>query len=161
MKLLFVRHAIALERFEWEDDDILRPLSDEGRAVARDFLKEAVKAYPKTKTIITSKAVRALQTTEILQQFVKGADIKEESILNPGADFTDLKKIIDKYRNLEGIYIVGHEPDFSEMISALCSDTLVAMKLKKPSLAEVKLFEQYKGELRALLQPKIFHKAQH
>lgn len=158
MKLLFIRHTIALERYEWNKDDILRPISEEGLRVARDFFKHIARIYPKTATIITSKATRALQTAEILQQAVKNPSVIEEPLLNPGASFADLKKVIDKYKDYESVYLVGHEPDFSTMVGHLCSDSLIALKLKKPSLVEVKLFDTYKGELRAVLQPKTFDK---
>jgi len=156
MKLLFVRHSIALEREEWDKDDLLRPLSKEGLEVAEDFFKEIAKIYGKTKFILSSKATRAIETAQILNDSIKESVLEFDPLLNPGCSFEEFRSAIEKHRDKESLFVVGHEPDFSEIISCICSDSLVAMKLKKPSLVEVKLHNGYKGEMLSLLKPKIF-----
>ncbi|MFP4487560.1 MAG: SixA phosphatase family protein, partial [Campylobacterales bacterium] len=154
MIILFVRHAIALERYEWSDDDILRPLSDKGVVVAREFFSSIAPILQEADTIISSKATRAMQTADILIETLGLSSYQKDSALNPGCTIKDVKNILSKHSNSKKLILVGHEPDFSEIISSMTSDSIIAMKLKKPSLAEVKLYDAYKGELQLLLQPK-------
>jgi phosphohistidine phosphatase len=154
MKLLFVRHAIALERYEWDDDDILRPLSSKGVEVAKEFFISIAELLKEADTFISSKATRALQTADILASSLGLKEYHKESLLNPGCGIEDVKSLLSKYPNAKNVVLIGHEPDFSEIISAMTSDSIVSMKLKKPSLVEVKLHDGYKGELGLLLSPK-------
>lgn len=154
MIILFIRHAIALERYEWNDDDILRPLSDRGVSVAREFFSSIAPMLQEADTIISSKATRAMQTADILIETPGLSSYHKDSALNPGCTIEDIKNLLSRYTKSKKLILVGHEPDFSEIISSMTSDSIMAMKLKKPSLAEVKLHDGYKGELQLLLQPK-------
>lgn len=155
-RLLFIRHSIALERDEWSEDDLLRPLSKEGEEVAKAFFKEIAKIYGKTSLILSSKATRAIQTAELLGGALKESKIVYDSLLNPGCSFDDFKACIKKRGDTKSLFIVGHEPDFSEIVSSICSNSLIAMKLKKPSLVEIVLRDGFNGEMITLVGPKIF-----
>lgn len=156
VKLLFVRHSIALERDEWRGEDLLRPLSKKGEEEAKAFFKEIARIYPKTSLILSSKATRAIRTAELLGDAIKDPKIVYDLLLNPGCSFNDFKSCIKKQEGAKSLFIVGHEPDFSEIISAICSNSLIAMRLKKPSLVEVVLRDDFKGEMISLFGPKIF-----
>lgn len=158
MKLLFIRHAIALERYEWEDDDILRPLSSKGAELAKEFFSTISPLLKEVDTFISSKATRAMQTADILADTLGVKEYHKESILNPGCSIEDIKSLLSRYPDAKKVVLVGHEPDFSEIISAMTSDSIVSIKLKKPSLVEVKLHDGYKGELGLLLSPKALGK---
>ncbi len=155
MKLLFVRHALALEREEWSLDDLERPLSEKGEKSAEQFFKKLKKIYEDVDVIISSKATRAKQTAKILACFYEDAKYIEDERLNPGMTFGDFTKVLkDLESKYETLFIVGHEPDFSETISGLISSSPVRLKLKKPSLVEVDVESKRLGELRAIIYPK-------
>ena len=146
MKLLFIRHSLAVERDEWNGHDFDRPLTEKGKKRAKKFFKNIKKIYPKIDYIISSKALRALDTAKIMNEFYN-TNFEITTKLNPGANINDLKEIIN---NKEGIIaIVGHEPDLSEMIKALMYAPNLKIKLRKPSLVEVE-----EGVLKALIQYK-------
>jgi phosphohistidine phosphatase len=156
MKLLFIRHSIALERQEWEGDDLDRPLSEKGKKVANEFFSKIAKIYDDIEVIISSKAKRAKESAEILNTYFK-VKLIEDSKLNPSATFEDFirikEKIENKFDNIKVIVFVGHEPDFSQIISKLVSSGVVNIKLSKPCVVEIE-FNDNHGELRSFLTPK-------
>jgi phosphohistidine phosphatase SixA len=81
----------------------------------------------------------------------------EDERLNPSSSFENFIKVKDKietkFDKIEVIAFVGHEPDFSEIISKLISSSMVGVKLKKPSIVEIE-FNENRGELIAFLTPK-------
>ena len=135
MKLLFIRHSLAVEREEWRGHDLDRPLAEKGKKRARKFFKVIKKIYPEIDIIITSKAKRALQTAEILKEFYLDADFEITSKLYPGANFNDLKEVLEGREGI--IAIVGHEPDLSEMIKTIMHAPNLKLKLQKPSIVEI------------------------
>ena len=84
--------------------------------------------------IISSPLPRAKQTAEIVARKLK-IDVGEDSLLEPGFDQSDLKRILQKCSD-KNVMLVGHEPDFSDLISALTGGSV---KLSKAGLALVNL----------------------
>jgi len=147
MKLLFIRHSLAMDREVFVGNDLERPLVEKGIKRAKTFFKHIKKIYPKIDYIITSKAKRAKDTALILKEFYKDAIYEETTLLYPGANINDLKKVL---KNKDGIIaIVGHEPDLSEFIKELMFAPNLKIKLKKPSLVELE-----DKVLKALIQYK-------
>lgn len=147
MKLLFIRHSLAMDREVFVGNDLERPLVEKGIKRAKTFFKHIKKIYPKIDYIITSKAKRAKDTALILKEFYKDAIYEETTLLYPGANINDLKKVL---KNKDGIIaVVGHEPDLSEFIKELMFAPNLKIKLKKPSLVELE-----DKVLKALIQYK-------
>jgi len=69
MKLLIIRHSLAIDISEWICHDLERPLVEKGIKRAKKFFKYISKIYPEIDFIITSKALRAKQTAEILKSY--------------------------------------------------------------------------------------------
>lgn len=156
MRVLFVRHALALSRVSWLRDDMERPLSDKGIITAKKLFKEFGKIYDAPSVIFCSEALRAKETAQILSKSFRGAKISQTSLLNPGASFVDFKTLLAD-ENGECIAVVGHEPDFSHIISALvASGANLAIDIKKASLVEIDINEEFRGVLKAVIPPKIF-----
>jgi phosphohistidine phosphatase len=133
-KFLFIRHSLAVESHEFKGHDFDRPLTQKGKERAKVFFKTVKNIYPIINYIITSKAIRAKETAEILKEFYTDAVYIESELLYPGASFKDFKEAV---KDKDGIIaIVGHQPDISEFISKLI-DSECYLKLSKPSLAEV------------------------
>ncbi len=156
MKLLFVRHAKAMEREAFIGaDDLLRPLTEEGKKKAAKNFFALARFYQQPMLIVTSEAVRAMQTAEILSDAFGGVEIVQSHLLNPGATVDELKELLIPHYDKTGcVAIVGHEPDFSLMISDLISTQGVALDIKKASIAEVQVDRYFKGELRFMIPPK-------
>jgi len=135
MKLLFIRHSLAIEREEYLGHDFDRPLSEKGIKRAKKFFKEIKKIYPHIDFIITSTAKRALQSAEILDSYYPKAKIVKTSKLLPGAGINEFNEIISEKEGV--IAIVGHQPDIEEIIKSLMYAPNLKIRLSKPSLVEL------------------------
>ena len=123
MKTLFlIRHA----KSSWSDPglpDQERPLSDRGKRDAPKMGKRLAKRNVRPDLILSSPAVRALTTAEII---AKKLDYKRKDIVVDdrlyavGAD--DLLDVIHKLRNkLERVMLFGHNPELTELAHRLSS----------------------------------------
>lgn len=143
MKLTFIRHAKALKREEWSEDDLLRPLSSKGIKEANIYFKEYSKILKNVDSIFTSKATRSKESGALLKRFIE-REVLENELLNPGRSVDGFRKFylsLDK-STLKNIVIIGHEPDLSEIISSIVSSQSFAnFKIKKCSMLEVELFD--------------------
>ena len=150
MDLYFLRHGEA-DWPDWNKPDDERPLTKHGKKEMREvaaFLKR-VKAEPDL--IVTSPLPRASQTAEIAAEDLK-IKCREDKLLEPGFDRADLERLLKKYPE-ESLMIVGHEPDFSEVIAEL---TGASIKLSKAGVALVDLNRSWRdGRLLWLIPPKI------
>ncbi|WP_456471368.1 SixA phosphatase family protein [Caminibacter sp.] len=135
MKILFIRHSLAVNRHEFLGHDFDRPLTRRGVKRAFRFFEIMKIAYPKIDYIITSKALRAKQTAEVLRKFYKNAEYEETSLLLPGSGINELKKVLNGKDGV--VAIVGHEPDLSNMIKDIMHTPNLKIKLSKPSLVEL------------------------
>ncbi|WP_456480585.1 phosphohistidine phosphatase SixA [Nautilia sp.] len=149
MKILFIRHSLAMEREEWTGHDFERPLTEKGVKRAKKFFKHIKKIYPEIDFIVTSKALRAKQTAEILKNFYPYSKYEETALLYPGAGINDLKQAI---QNKSGIVaVVGHEPDLGNFVKELMYAPNLKLKLRKPSVVEME-----DGVMKALLHYRHF-----
>jgi phosphohistidine phosphatase len=158
MRLLFIRHAIADDKEVYEGNDLLRELTQKGKQKAIQVVKMLTQVYEKPTLILSSPALRAMQTAQIVSEAFQSKVISDE-ILLPGCEASQFKKLITPYyQKDETIIVVGHEPDFSYIISALISREDVAISVKKASCIEIEINEQFYGELKALIPPKMLLK---
>ncbi|BCD67853.1 histidine phosphatase family protein [Nitratiruptor sp. YY09-18] len=155
MRVLFIRHAKALSRQEWQDDDLLRPLSNEGIQKAKDLFAKLPKIYD-IDIIISSKAIRAIQTAKILEENYPNIKYFETSRLNPGATIMDIEFLIEKFRGYSNIALIGHEPDFSLAISHLVGCDNLQLRVKKASVIELDGEEHF--ALAGIIYPKMLRK---
>lgn len=157
MKLLFVRHAVAEDREDFSDDDLKRPLTQSGIKKAKSAFLALAKFYKKPSLIISSEAARAIKTAELLSEaYDKSVDVIETHLLNPGADIKDLKEALSAfYDEAKVVAIVGHEPDFSLIVSELISECKVSLSIKKACVIEVEIDKNFIGKLNFMIPPKI------
>jgi phosphohistidine phosphatase len=112
MKLLLVRHAIALDRDTPGVADSLRPLTEEG--VSR--FKKTAKALSEIVTVevvLTSPFLRAKQTAEILARHFSGAPVQESEALSDGSRVR-FEQSLRRIPPTALVAAVGHEPYLSE-----------------------------------------------
>lgn len=155
MRLLFIRHAIAIERDEHKGDDLYRPLSKEGEARAKRVFSIYKKMFSKVDVIISSKATRAIQTAKLLNEYYD-INIINDELLNPDTNYHNFIKLMKKYEDSEynTIAIVGHEPDFSEILSHIVSDNKLNISIKKASCIEID-YDGHSGVLKSFITPKM------
>ncbi|BCD60130.1 MULTISPECIES: histidine phosphatase family protein [unclassified Nitratiruptor] len=152
MKLLFIRHAKALSRDEWHQDDLLRPLSEDGIKKAKSFFKKFPLMF-QIDVIISSKAVRAVQTAKLLQEVYPNAKYYETSRLNPGASPLKYEEIIERFRGYHNVAFVGHEPDISQTVSHLIGCEEANIHIKKGSVTLLQ--GDHIFELTGMIYPKL------
>ena len=155
MKILFVRHAIAEDPLDFKGhDDLLRPLTAEGQHKARKHFKALAKFYEPPELIVSSAAVRARQTADLLAEVFPKAARDERTLFNPGADHAAFVRWLrDLDRNLERVALVGHEPDLSLMIGGAVAQGRLNIEVKKAACIEVDCNRIGRGELTLLLPP--------
>ena len=149
MRVYFLRHGEA-DWPKWEGDDDDRPLTDRGRKEMRKVARFLDALEISLDDILTSPLPRARQTADIVAERFK-LHAREEDALVKNFDVAALKQIVRNY-SVENLMIVGHEPNFTEVISGV---TGAALKLSKGGVALVELDdEKMKGRLLWLFSPK-------
>lgn len=136
MVLYLIRHGHAEDRAFWDRPDMERPLIKKGLIRAERAFARFFSIYEKPEIIISSEAVRSLQTADVLSR-VCGADIAVRSALNPGAGDADFESVLAEFGGRSSIAVVGHEPDMSFFISSYLSDGSLSAEFKKGSICHI------------------------
>lgn len=155
-RLYFLRHGLA-DRNAWEgDDDRLRPLTDEGVARMEAEASTLQRLDLECELIVTSPLTRCRQTAEIAAEALGlvGSPV-EDAALEPGFDLEKLDDLLGRYQEHDTVMLVGHEPDFSMVVSQLTGGS--DLVFKKGGLARVDLFagSPPSGDLVWLVPPRI------
>lgn len=154
MELYFLRHGEA-DWPNWKKPDDERPLTERGKKEMRQVAKFLHRLKVKPDLIVTSPLPRASQTAEIAAEYLKGK-LRRDDLLAKGFGIEELWIILRRNR-AKKLMLVGHEPDFTEVISKL---TGASLKLSKAGVALVDVdLAAAEGELRWLLPPKLARKA--
>ena len=152
VELCVLRHAHAGDSTTWEEADELRPLSEKGRRQAERLGRLLAAAGFVPDAVLTSPLARARQTAEIVADLL-GVGVRLEPRLGEMVDLPVLEEILDDAGSPRRPLIVGHDPDFSELVSELIGapipmrkGTLVRIDVERP-------LEPGAGELRWLVPP--------
>jgi phosphohistidine phosphatase len=151
MRLYFVRHGDATWD-TWTGPDAERPLTKKGRkqlaAVAASL--QALNVRPHL--ILTSPLPRAAETAQIVAEALAGESVPTPA-LSPGFGMDALKELVRSHGEGD-LLLVGHEPDFSQVIGALTGGSV---RLAKAGVARVDLEQanDLHGELVWLVPPKV------
>lgn len=158
MIVYILRHAVAVPRGTagYPNDD--RPLTEEGKTKMTKAAKGIAEAVDDVDVILSSPMIRAHETAEIAARAL-GAEQKLETCkeLMPGASLKNLLSSMAKFKGLNGIMVVGHEPDLGYLASALLGSDESIVEFKKGSLCAIEvstLPPRSKGKLLWHLQPK-------
>jgi len=151
--LYLLRHAHAGQPEAWEGDDAARPLSDKGVAQSERLALHLSLAGFQPDLILTSPKLRALQTAQIVASALGLEAVEEERLagsLDPGL----VEQVVRNSGGPRRPVLVGHDPDFSELLMQLTGAP--RLEMKKGALARIDLpsgFESGSGLLRWLLPP--------
>ena len=154
MQLYFLRHGEA-DWPGWTKPDDERPLTDFGKKEVRQVAKFLNRLKVKPDLIVTSPLPRALQTAEVAAEQLK-TKLRQDEALEPGFGISELRTVLKRHRS-KVLMLVGHEPDFSSVISGL---TGASLKLSKAGVALVDIDQEaQEGRLLWLFPPKFARKA--
>ena len=133
--LYLLRHAHAGNPAHWTGDDAERPLSDRGRDQARrlGMLLAARGVVPDT--VVSSPKIRARQTANIVADAL-GVGVANDERL---AEMFDLDALAAIMAGVGGtsLLVVGHDPDFSDMLATLVG--AAELPMRKGAIARVDL----------------------
>lgn len=152
-ELYLLRHAHAGDPMAWDGPDERRPLSDKGEKQADRLARFLAGIGFQPDRIVTSPKVRAAQTAELVaRQLNVRVDVDDRlgRTLGPGALESILRDAGDPDRPM----LVGHDPDFSDLLAELCDAPRVTMR--KCALARIDVsrpVEPGSGTLRWLVPP--------
>src|SRR6185437_1700440 len=154
MQLYFLRHGEA-DWPGWTKPDDERPLTDFGKKEVRQVAKFLNRLKVKAELIVTSPLPRALQTAEVAAEELK-TKLRQDEALEPGFGISELRTVVKRHGS-KVLMLVGHEPDFSSVISALTGGFV---KMSKAGVALIDVDpETEKGRLLWLFPPKFARKA--
>lgn len=157
MIIYFLRHASAGE-------PLINPKKDEKRALDKEgidqcgYVGRALAAIEaQVDMIVSSPLKRATQTASLVgNEMGYEGKLQIEAALRPGATFGDFRKLIEKYARQEAIMVVGHNPNLSQFLGLLVSDSgcEASIDLKKGAVARVEM-RRSSGTLQWCLTPKV------
>jgi phosphohistidine phosphatase SixA len=151
--LHLLRHADAGDAQAWEGDDDVRPLSEKGvRQSERLGLHLALAGFDPD-VIVTSPKLRASQTADIVASAL-GKTVTVDDRLGGHVGLVTIEKVLKDHGAAKQPVLVGHDPDFSDVLATLVGSRTLPMK--KAALARIDLvigLEPGGGVLRWLLPP--------
>ena len=152
--LYLLRHAHAGDPGGWAGDDDLRPLSAKGRRQA-SRLGEALARWSDAPDLyITSPRLRARETAELAAEASRTSVVEDERLARP----LDAAMVADicAAHGASRPCLVGHDPDFSEVLGELLG--IGAVPMRKGAFARVDFegsIRAGRGTIRVLLPPEI------
>ena len=154
--LHLLRHAHAGDPERWHGDDAERPLSEKGRRQAQRLGKLLDDVDEAPDLFITSPKLRARETAEIVADELD-VPVVVDRRLGGGLDLATLSEILLAHADAERPCVVGHDPDFSELLGELLGIPLVPMR--KGAIARVDVSGRNlvagRGQLRWLVPPEV------
>jgi len=154
MELIILRHGKA-EDFN-TGGDAARELVEKGRIQARKAGKLLLRSKWRPEIVLTSPLARARQTAD---EFCEAAEVPGAVIqgwLSCGMDPERALNELAGFAEFERVAIVGHEPDFSNLIEWLLGASGGAVRVKKGALACITIHPPARhGTLRFLIPPKL------
>jgi phosphohistidine phosphatase len=155
--LYFLRHASA-------GQPLANPKKDEKRALDKEgieqcgYIGRALAALQvQVDVIVSSPLKRCTQTASLVgNELGYEGKLQLDAGLRPEASLADFRKLLDKYSRQEAIMVVGHNPNLSQFLGAVISDSgcEASLELKKGSVAKVEM-RRTSGTLQWCLTPKV------
>ncbi|MDQ3128683.1 MAG: histidine phosphatase family protein [Chloroflexota bacterium] len=134
LQLYLLRHADAGDPEKWSGDDDARPLSAKGERQSERLGAFLAEIGFRPDAIISSPKVRARRTAEIVADAL-GLGVRVDERLGGGCDPESVDAILADTGNPRRPVLVGHDPDFSELLGYLSGTD--AMSMKKGAFARL------------------------
>jgi phosphohistidine phosphatase len=157
MILYFLRHASAGQSLANPKKDEMRGLDKEGIEQC-GFIGRALAALEaQVDVIVSSPLKRATQTASLVgNEIGYEGKLQIDAGLRPAAGLADFRKLLEKYARQEAIMVVGHNPNLSQFLGAVVSDSgcEASVELKKGAVAKVEM-RRSSGTMQWCLTPKV------
>jgi phosphohistidine phosphatase len=153
MEIYLLRHAHAGDPLEWSGPDEQRPLSDKGEKQSDRLGRFLAGIGFAPDAVITSPKVRAAQTADIVARHL-GLPVIVDARLSGGLDMGALEAILRDAGDPVRPVLVGHDPDFTDLVETLTGSSAVTMR--KGSFVRIDVpgpLEPGGGALRWLVPP--------
>jgi len=154
--LHLLRHAHAGDPARWHGDDAIRPLSEKGRTQAEQLAKLLLRTDQAPDLFITSPRVRALETAEIVADALKVEVVVDRRLAGPLDPSLETDILLAAGPAVRPC-IVGHDPEFSELLGELVGTDAIPMR--KGAIARVDFagpdVAGGRGTLRYLIPPEL------
>ncbi|HEX2755154.1 MAG TPA: histidine phosphatase family protein [Candidatus Limnocylindrales bacterium] len=153
LQLHLLRHADAGDPAGWAGDDALRPLSEKGELQAERLGSFLAEIGFQSDAIVSSPKVRARRTAEIVGGAI-GVGVQLDERLAGGFDPETLDAILADAGNPGRPVVVGHDPDFSQVLGWLADADGLTMKKGAFARVDVRgVVADGRGTLRWLVPP--------
>ena len=152
MYLHLLRHADAGDPETWDGPDAARPLSEKGRVQSSRLGEHLARIGFTADAVVTSPKLRASETAEIVADHIV-ASVTEDRRLAGAVDPETVDDILDGLGDVQRVVLVGHDPDFSDLLSTLCAAKL---SMRKGAFARLEVERPMRpghATLRWLLPP--------
>jgi phosphohistidine phosphatase len=152
IRLHLLRHADAGDPLTWNGPDADRPLSDKGRRQAERLGRLLAATGFETDSLVSSPKLRAVQTAEGVAVAL-GIEVVIDDRLGGGLDEESVAALLADAGGPRRPVLVGHDPDFSWLLSALVG---AEIGMKKGAMARVDIDGELTdggGTLRWLITP--------
>jgi phosphohistidine phosphatase SixA len=159
IELHFLRHAHAGDPEAWTGPDEARPLSEKGEKQADRLGAFLAGVGFKPDAIVTSPKLRAAQTAEIVAKRL-GIQISFDDRLAGAFEVETLETLLRDAGDPVRPVVVGHDPDFSEVLAELSGASRLPMP--KGALARVDIERPLRpgeGTLHWLVPPDLLKPA--
>jgi phosphohistidine phosphatase SixA len=152
--LYLLRHAHAGDPEGWAGDDDLRPLSEKGRRQATRLGETLARWSEAPDLFITSPRLRARETAELAAEPLGAGVVVDQRLARPldAALVAEICAAHDASRPC----LVGHDPDFSEVLGEVLG--IGAVPMRKGAFARVDFegsIRAGRGTIRVLLPPEL------
>lgn len=152
-ELYLLRHAHAGDPEGWTGDDAARPLSSKGEAQADRLGTFLATVGFRPDAILSSPKIRARQTAEIVGRHL-GVAVRLEERLAGAFDASAVDAILADLGRPARPVLVGHDPDFSDLLAWLARAD--GLTMKKGAFVRVDVtgpISSGQGSLRWLVPP--------
>ncbi len=153
VELYFLRHAHAGDGATWQGDDTVRPLTHKGERQAERLGRFLADSGFRPDALVASPLARARQTAEVVGETLR-VPVRIDDRLSAGLGLAELESLLVELDDPERVMLVGHDPDFSDLVSGLCDAGDILMR--KGTLARVdadRPLAPGSGALRWLVPP--------
>ena len=153
VQLYLLRHAHAGDPEGWSGPDAARPLSAKGEQQAERLGRFLAQVGFEPDIFITSPKLRAARTAAIVAAAL-GCEVREDERLAREFDLVTVEAILFDAGEPTKPVLVGHDPDFSDLVATLCATSTIPMR--KGAFARLdaeRPLRSGEGTLRWLVSP--------